>query len=146
MSATVSYVYKHDKRLDGCVFFRVLWALPVETTPAGLRGSVARMSYDLEELRTGIVEMFDDVVTLSPYREDLGVLHVAQSLRIRPFTDEELLKEVRHARVSAPERIGVGRGTGTVEHWRHILESIARKGLCVCLACGARAPEHRCPG
>lgn len=54
------------------------------------------MSYDDEELKSGIFDMFSDQPARYPY--DFGELNGTRYLKTREATDEELLEEARNAK------------------------------------------------
>jgi hypothetical protein len=87
------------------------------------------MSYALEELRAGIVELFDDVADMSRYKVEFGTLPSVVFLR----------GWVRKKARAAPVRreVNAPLPAHAPREWRSKL---------VCFRCGARASLHRCPG
>lgn len=82
------------------------------------------MSYATEELRAGIIDLFDEAVGMSAYRVEFGSLLSTGTLR------------------DGPER---ERGINSIAAWEKQIATCLRKGYCVCVRCGSRSPTHRCP-
>jgi hypothetical protein len=132
------------------------------------------VSYDAEELRAGIVDMFDEAVGLSRYRTEFGELQTVIS-----FRDRRRLPKKNHASayrcefcrsstethrcvsldrvppkgfVCAPPRplteIQIERVRVTNRERYRLSKKDPIPGWCYaqdqCAACGARAPNHHC--
>jgi hypothetical protein len=83
------------------------------------------MSYDPEELRVGIVEMFEGASSMSLYRAEFS----------------ELPRRVG----STPKMSQRERGINSIKAWAKQVATLLRNRHCVCSRCGARAEIHRCP-
>ena len=89
------------------------------------------MSYAAEELRSDIVELFDDAAGMSKYKVEFGALPSVV------FLQGWVRKKARPpARRKEPQWRGLSPAHAPRE-WRSKL---------VCFRCGARAAMHRCPG
>lgn len=82
------------------------------------------MSYDPEELRIGVLEMFASTVALSQYRTNFGELP---------------------ARTRKSSAGSLGPGLNTQEAWQKMVTARIQRGHVCCPHCGAIAPSHRCP-
>lgn len=91
------------------------------------------MSYELEELRDGILDLFDDAAGLSARAEEFGVL--------RPIRGTPIV-----IKVPRRTRTGLTRGINSLRSWRKQIATAIRQGHRVCFVCGARSATHRCPG
>lgn len=76
-----------------------------------------RVSYALEELQTGILEMFTDVEQLSRYKVDFGELTLVP-------------RYIRPPRIAKPRRPKPPKPVASSR---------------VCQYCRAQSPTHRCP-
>jgi len=82
------------------------------------------MSYDPEELRAGIAELFDEAICMSTYRVEFGSLRSTGALRDYPQREP---------------------GINSIEAWEKQIATCLRRGYCICVRCGSRSPTHRCP-
>lgn len=120
------------------------------------------MAYDTAELRTDILDLFEDTERLSRYKADRGELpYKSGVLYIRPISDEELLEEARNAkplpRVHPPisegralrRRVALrARGRWLPKSRPLVTKTPVSTGYWrgrECPHCGARSAVHRCP-
>jgi hypothetical protein len=120
--------------------------------PPPTTANVIRMSYDVEELRSGIVDLFDGANDLPamPGRTgrgrghfEIGELQRASTWRDRAPTDRELLVEIRETKRLRSKPAAPVKSDRPL--WRRIADALASHGFQVCKLCGARSPTHRCP-
>jgi hypothetical protein len=123
--------------------------------------------YDVDELREGILDLFEEGTARSRFVAAFGELVTTRLTRIRTLSDDALLADARAARPSPrlhpplrekrekrerlrcrPSRAPRARsrgGTGEDTQLKRI-HTLRARGYCVCLVCGARSTTHRCPG
>lgn len=90
------------------------------------------MTYAIDELRAGIVDMFDDAVRMSPY-----------TVAYEEFSAMSIFVRAQRPRRDPEERRP--KGLGAIEARTRATATLIRKGQCACVRCGSRSPTHRCP-
>lgn len=91
------------------------------------------MSYDLEDLRTGIVELFLSVAQTGAYRVDYNELPARVSIGMNEAQRAEHREQVREAKAISRARRALERASLPWPYYR-------------CPLCHSQTSAHRCPG
>ena len=94
------------------------------------------MSYDTEELRAGIVELFDEGMDQAGYPRDS--VYGGRPIKVA-------VPRLRPVKIKCARRGVLTRGINSIASWEKQIATYLQKGYRVCTRCGARSATHRCP-